>query len=331
MKRISIALTMLFALGAKAATVDFMVNGVPKAARIDTVTPANTLAIPSALYDTTGVQVSPANSGNQVTANGFLSSIDVNIASIDAKLASLGQKTMAGSMPVVISSDQSAIPVTGPLTDVELRAAAVLVTQASQPLPFGAATEATLATLSTEATLLNVYSAASLSAQAINVDTSAPGINALMVGGQNAAKTQFNALQVSNAGHIIADVASMPISYAAGNTDASTQRVVIATDQAAIPVTMSPGVNTGSFDQITNLVATAQTFTAPANAIGFKIQAPSTNTENIAFSVGSVATITAGILMEPGRSEDFDTGSNISVIATSATPQTVTVIWKIKP
>lgn len=90
-------------------------------------------------------------------------------------------------------------------------------------------------------------------------------------------------------------------------------------------------VNTGTFAQITNLVSTAQTFTAPANAVGFKIQAPSTNTENIAFSIGATATITAGIVMEPGRSEDFDVGSNISVIATSATQQRVTVIWKVKP
>lgn len=105
--------------------------------------------------------------------------------------------------------------------------------------------------------------------------------------------------------------------------------VVLANDQTTLPV--SQVAATGSFAQITNLVATAQTFTAPANAIGFKIQAPSTNTENIAFSVGSTATITAGILMEPGRSEDFEVGSNISVIATSATAQKVTVIWRIRP
>lgn len=113
-----------------------------------------------------------------------------------------------------------------------------------------------------------------------------------------------------------------------GNASGTTLRTVIASDQPAIATKES--LNTGSFSQIANLINVAQTFTAPANAVGFKIQAPSTNTENISWSQGSVATITAGFLMEPGRSEDFDTGSDISVIATSTTQQTVTVIWKVR-
>jgi hypothetical protein len=57
----------------------------------------------------------------------------------------LGQTTAAGSTSVVLASDQSAVPVTGPLTDTQLRASAVPVSLASAPLPTGAATEATLA------------------------------------------------------------------------------------------------------------------------------------------------------------------------------------------
>jgi hypothetical protein len=51
--------------------------------------------------------------------------------------ASLGQKTMAASLPVVVASDQSAVPVSGPLTDTQLRATAVPVSgtvTASGPL-----------------------------------------------------------------------------------------------------------------------------------------------------------------------------------------------------
>jgi hypothetical protein len=57
-----------------------------------------------------------------------------------------GQAAMAASLPVVIASDQSAVPVSGtvtasgPLTDAELRASAVPVSAASLPLPSGAAT-----------------------------------------------------------------------------------------------------------------------------------------------------------------------------------------------
>jgi hypothetical protein len=50
-----------------------------------------------------------ATSALQTTGNSSLSSID-------GKLGTLGQKTMAGSAPVVIASDQSAIPISGSVT-----------------------------------------------------------------------------------------------------------------------------------------------------------------------------------------------------------------------
>lgn len=46
-------------------------------------------------------------------------------AAFQARINTLGQKLMAASTPVVIASDQSAIPVTGPLTDTQLRATPV--------------------------------------------------------------------------------------------------------------------------------------------------------------------------------------------------------------
>src|SRR6267142_278744 len=57
-------------------------------------------------------------------------------ATLTARLNVLGQNTMANSAPVVIASDQSAIPISA----------------ASLPLPTGAATEATLATRLADAT-----------------------------------------------------------------------------------------------------------------------------------------------------------------------------------
>jgi hypothetical protein len=93
-----------------------------------------------------------------------------------ARLGTLGQKAMGASTPVTIASDQTAVPVTGPLTqaqllaanvavigpltdaelravpvpvsgpltDAQLRADPVPVSLGSVPLPAGAATEATL-------------------------------------------------------------------------------------------------------------------------------------------------------------------------------------------
>jgi hypothetical protein len=43
----------------------------------------------------------------------------------DGAAAQIGQKAMAASLPVTIASDQSAVPVSGPLTDTQLRATAV--------------------------------------------------------------------------------------------------------------------------------------------------------------------------------------------------------------
>lgn len=60
-------------------------------------------------------------------------------AAFQARINTLGQKTMANSTPVVIASDQSALPVTGTFFQATQPISAVAL-----PLPTGAATEATL-------------------------------------------------------------------------------------------------------------------------------------------------------------------------------------------
>lgn len=86
--------------------------------------------------------------------------------SLNTKTPGLGQSVMLSSQPVTMASDQPAIAVSGPLTDVQLRSSAVAVTgpltdaqlravavqvlAASLPLPAGAATEVTLASIDTK-------------------------------------------------------------------------------------------------------------------------------------------------------------------------------------
>lgn len=95
----------------------------------------------------------PAGASTEATLGTLLAS-----GTFTARLGTLGQKTMAGSTPVVFASDQTALPVTGtfwqgtqpvsgPLTDSQLRALAVAISASSLPLPTGAATETTLGTL----------------------------------------------------------------------------------------------------------------------------------------------------------------------------------------
>lgn len=81
------------------------------------------------------VAVNPDGSINVQIGGGIANPLPVtdaaaetSLASIDGKLNSLGQKVMTGSVPVVIASNQSAVP----------------VSVSSLPLPTGAATEATL-------------------------------------------------------------------------------------------------------------------------------------------------------------------------------------------
>jgi hypothetical protein len=76
-------------------------------------------------------------------------------ATFTARINTLGQKTSVNSTPVVLASDQSAIPVTGPLTDAQLRATPVPISAAALPLPTGAATAANQTTLGSQTTKLN--------------------------------------------------------------------------------------------------------------------------------------------------------------------------------
>jgi hypothetical protein len=102
--------------------------------------------------------------------------------------------------------------------------------------------------------------------------------------------------------------------------------VTLASDQGALETKQKALTNT--FDEYLTLT-TVQTFTAPANAIGGKIQALSDNGANIRYKQGGTATTTSGIRLEPGRSEDFTGGSNITVVSESGT-NAVSIQWTVQ-
>lgn len=114
-----------------------------------------------------------------------------------------------------------------------------------------------------------------------------------------------------------------------GNAGTGTQRVVLATNQPAIPTTS--GANpSGSYAEITNLTTAAQTFTAPANAVGFILEALSDNTNNLRWKQGATATTTSGMRLEPGRDSNYiPCAANISVIAEAGSSQVVSVQWTL--
>lgn len=69
---------------------------------------------------------------------------NTSLASIDSKTPPLGQSLMASSYPVVLASNQSALPVSGTVA----LSGTIPISAATLPLPTGAAADATLASLS---------------------------------------------------------------------------------------------------------------------------------------------------------------------------------------
>lgn len=323
--RLILFLILLFAVVANASTVEYFKNGVSGTVKVDTVTPANSFPLPVQYNNLLGVRTDLSTEATQVlnhtelvSANTNLVLIDSDIVAMSAKLpATLGQKTSANSLSMVLSSDTvlplptgsataanqvtgngylssidtktpalvggsvpvtgpltdtqlraTAVPVSGPLTDTQLRATAVPVSAASLPLPTGAATETTLAAAS----------------------------------------------------------AKLPATLGQ-KTSAASMAVVLASDQSSIQVKSAINV-TGSGSCISNLTTSAQTFTAPANAVGFVIMAISDNSANLRFIVGTTATSSLGLRLEPGRDSGYiPLGANISVIAESGSSQVICVQW----
>lgn len=174
---------------------------------------------------------------------------EASLASIDSKLNSLGQKTMANSMPVAIASDQSAIPVTA----------------ASLPLPTGAATEATLAALNAKFNTLGQKTSANSAPVVLASDQSAIPVSqsgvwstgrtwALSSGTDSVAAVQSGTWNINNISGTISlpTGASTAANQATGNaslasidsklnslgqkTMANSAPVVIASDQSPVAI-----------------------------------------------------------------------------------------------
>jgi hypothetical protein len=196
--------TTLSALNAKVVTVDTSnVTVVASALPTGASTAANQTTTNASLSSIDTQLNSQATAANQATANASLSSIDSKLTAplsvtgpltdtelratpvavsgplTDAELRAIAvpvsgpltdvelRATPVDVLGPLTDAELRAVPVDvlGPLTDVELRATAVPVSVASLPLPTGAATESTLASRASEATL------SALNAKVVTVDT----------------------------------------------------------------------------------------------------------------------------------------------------------------
>jgi hypothetical protein len=357
-------LALLFSFKpAFAETVEYFSNNVSTPVSVDTSTPANSTPFPMMVFDSLGNRIDPATSGNQTTANGYLSNIQTYTGNVSSDLANiigtvgssvpadatlmsgkdpsanlhavavdgngylqvniqasptlgvnvsewggaataLGQTTMSASVPVAIASDQSTLPVSA----------------ASLPLPTGAATAANQVTGNTSLSNIDASTSATstnLGTQADTPATSDSGTFSLIALFKRSLQdwTTYLSRFPASLGQTTM-VGSLP--------------VTIASDQSELAT--APHINAnGSYAEITNLTTTAQSFTPPANAVGFVIEALSDNTANVRYKIGAAASTTSGMRLEPGRSETYSNlASTVSVIAESGTNQVVDIQWIVK-
>jgi hypothetical protein len=297
--------------------VQFVLDSVDTEVARDTAVSANSKPLPVIQLDAAGLPIdyatatlqtaqsvllgavtetAPATDTASSGLNGRLQRVAQRLTSLISLIpTSLGPKTSAASFSVTLASDQSTVPVSGPLTDTQLRATAVPISAAALPLPTGAATSALQ---TAEATLIGA-----VNETAPATDTASSGLNGRL---QRVAQ------------RITSLIALVPASLGA-KTSAASFSVVLASDQAAVP-TSAPVNTAGSIVNTALVGTTATAVTKPANAVGFILQAASSNSDNIRWCAGSTASTTVGMLAEPGRDSGYiPLSSNLSVCAVAST------------
>ena len=146
-------------------------------------------------------------------------------------------------------------------------------------------------------------------------------------GSGNVIASTANAMNVALAANQsvnVAQINGVTVLMGAGNTGTGSQRVTIATDQAAVQIKDGKNV-TGS--GTTGTVSTVITLTAPANAVGFILQNLDTSTANVRWALGRTATTTVGNQLQSGRDSGYvPFGGDVSLVAESGT-QGYDITW----
>lgn len=314
MKHALLMFLILFFVDVSFGQETFILNGLPEAVQMDTVTPGNSKPLPIGVLDSSGAQVNVATEETLADVEAELVTANASLVTIDAVLDSsyLVQQNIESEMA---DANVSLGSIDTKLTSTNSYLSSMDTTLTSA--------DGYLSSIDTKLTTTN-SSLNSVDTKLTTTNTSLGSIDTKLTSTNSYLSTITT--EVGEMNLEVKDINSKTPSLGQAVMDDSVP-VAIASDQSPLPT--STEVFVGAFDQITNLSTVAQTLTAPAGAVGFKIQAPSTNTQNIVWRVNGTATSTEGILMEPGRSEDFDVGSDVSVIAVSGT-QTVTIQWKVK-
>jgi hypothetical protein len=257
-----------------------------------------------------------------ITIESEVGTLNVNISQYGGVATTLGQKASASSAPVVIASDQSAVPAS------QSGVWNINNVSGTVSLPTGASTSALQTTgnstlssiLSNQTNGTQVVSQSSGANLHVNVDNF-PGtqpISGTVTANQGTSPWVENVSQFG--GNLVVT--------GIGASGAGIPRVTVSSDSSVHTV---PQINTnGSVSNSTTVTNTsATTFTPPANAVGFVVESESSNTVNLRYACGTTATTSVGMLLEPGRDSGYipSSGTVTVICATAATNQAASIQW----
>jgi hypothetical protein len=342
----------------------------------DTSTPGNSRPLPVKTFNNAG---SPVDLALESTASAIRTAVELidnaiagnemqvdvvtlpgtaqaDIAALNTKTPALGQALMVASTPVVIASNQSAVPISA----------------ASLPLPTGAATETTLAALNTKTPALGQalmtasqpvviasnQSAVPISATALPLPTGAATETTLaaintktLAAGQALMAASSPVVIASNQTAVPISASSLPLptgaatetTLAALNTKmpaqgqalmAASVPVVLASNQSAIPMVMSGSLSGGTISQAAVTVGTSAvrltvSGSAP-NSARKKLQFIIDDASSANFFMGGSSVASSGsgrgIKLYPGTLYTYDNNANDFFIISDTASQTVFIM-----
>ncbi len=190
----------------------------------------------------------------------------------------LGQAVMASSLPVVIASNQTAVP----------------VSLASVPLPAGAATEATLAAASAKlpASLGQKLMAASL-AVVLASDQSALPVTGTFWQATQPVSLASVPLPTGAATEATLSAANAKLPASLGQKAmAASMAVVISSDQSAIPASQSGAWNIGTVTTVTTVATVTNLAQLGGNAISMNTGVRDAGTQRVTLATNDVIAVT---------------------------------------
>jgi len=309
--------------------------------KLDTVISQTLVAKNTGVMDANTQRVTLATDGPGV-AN--LSAIAASTASADTKTPALGQALAAASTPVVLTAAQiTTLTPVAAITGFALES-----TQSSGNTLLGIVTETAPASdtassglngrlqriaqrLTSLIGLLPSALGSQTSASSLSVVNSVDDIARLGIITETAPASDTDSSGLNGrlqriAQRITSLIALFPTALGTG-VSSTAFRVVLASDQAAIAA-RDPINVTGTVVNTALTATTASLASAPGSTVGFILQAPSSNTDSIRFAIGTTASTTVGMLLEPGRDTGYlPIGANISVCATVSGTNAFALQW----